>query len=173
MAADLLHMGTIRHAHGVRGEVSLQWHAQFPFAPDLPFFLEQGGGGPRKITIRGARKKRDAILIDIDGVDDRDKAESLRGGRLLLPRACLPALAEDEVYAEDLPGMSVCFPDGSEIGVIDHVDYLSGKAVWSIISETGAEILFPAEPCFIASFDLAHKKVIVDPPAGLLEVYLA
>lgn len=172
MAEDLIHMGTIRRPHGVRGEVALDWHGDRPFSPDMPFILDLGETR-RPIRLIEARTHHGSILIGIDGISDRDHAEELRGGRLMLPRTSLPLPEKDEIYVADLPGFMVCTADGTEIGRLESVDYPAGKAVWSIRTADDQEILFPAEPCFIQSFDSARKIVHINPPPGLLDVYLA
>lgn len=172
MAVDLIHMGTVLRPHGVKGELVLDWHGKMPFSPDMPFILEQTGKS-RPIRLLDARIHHGKILIKIDGVAGRDQAGHLRGCRLMLPRASLPPLEDGEVYAADLPGFTVCLSDGTEVGKLARVDYFSEKAVWSIKTASDREILFPAETCFIQSFDARRKIVNINPPAGLLDVYLA
>ena len=46
-------------------------------------------------------------IVRLDGVDDREAAEALRGAELLVPRDDAPALEEDECWAEDLEGCRV------------------------------------------------------------------
>lgn len=112
-------------------------------------------------------------LISLSGIDDRDKAEALRGARIFMPRSELPPPGEDEAWLEDLIGADILLEDGKRIGVLDHIEYPAGQEIWAIKDEAGREILFPARPEFIASIDAAAGKVRIAPPPGLLDIYLA
>ena len=63
-------------------------------------------------------------------------------------------------------------PDGSRLGVLDHVEYPAGLEVWSIVTDDGKEVLFPAEASFIEGFDLEGECIHIAPPEGLLDIYL-
>ena len=87
-------------------------------------------------------------------------------------RDLLPPVDEDEVYVEDVLGFAVILPDGSRLGVLDHVEYPAGLEVWSIVTDDGKEVLFPAEASFIEGFDLEGECIHIAPPEGLLDIYL-
>lgn len=57
------------------------------------------------------------IIARIDGVNDRNAAELLRGTELFINREDLPATKNGEYYQADLIGMRV-IRDGTEIGVV-------------------------------------------------------
>ena len=173
MPEELLHMGQISHAHGIKGEIAINWDADTPFSTNMPLLIRKPGEPIQSITVTGMRRHQGRLLLSVEGIDNRNAAEDLSGAELLMPRSMLPAPAGDEIYAADLPGMAVFLEDGRKLGCIESVDFISGKMVWNIKSDTGAEILFPAEPCFIASFDLARRRTYISPPAGLLDIYLA
>jgi 16S rRNA processing protein RimM len=44
--------------------------------------------------------------------------------------------------------------------------------VWSIVTDDGKEVLFPAEASFIEGFDLEGERIHIAPPEGLLDIYL-
>jgi len=62
--------------------------------------------------------KQNVIIAKIDGVDDRNTAESLRGTLLYVFRDDLPKLKENEYYQSDLIGFSVV-REGKKIGIVD------------------------------------------------------
>ena len=90
-----------------------------------------------------------------------------------MPRESLPEPEEDEAYVEDLLGCDVLLPDGRRLGRLDHVEYPADQEIWVIAAQDEREILFPAQPCFIVGFDLDAPSVTIDPPEGLLEIYLS
>ena len=73
---------------------------------------------------------------------------------------------------KDVLGFAVILPDGSRLGVLDHVEYPAGLEVWSIVTDDGKEVLFPAEASFIEGFDLEGECIHIAPPEGLLDIYL-
>ena len=88
-------------------------------------------------------------------------------------REDLPEPDDDEVYLEDLLDCDVVLPDGARIGRLDHFEYPAGLEMWVIMTDDDKEVLFPARPEFIAGFDLEIPAVVIDPPEGLLDIYLA
>ena len=62
--------------------------------------------------------KQNVIIAKIDGVDDRNAAESLRGTELFVLRDDLPKLNQGEYYQSDLIGFDVV-RNGKKIGVVD------------------------------------------------------
>ncbi len=167
MADMMIHMGTLARPHGIKGEICINWHADSPLLLDAPFWVQAGSGAPRRVRALACP------LLLLEGVADRTAAEALRGCKLLVPRASLPAPEEDEAYVEDLLGCDVLLPDGRRLGRLDHVEYPADQEIWVIVAPDGREVLFPAQPCFIVGFDLDAPSVTIDPPQGLLEIYLA
>jgi 16S rRNA processing protein RimM len=78
-------VGVITGAHGVRGAVRLK---SFTAEPE-----NVGGYGPledergeRRFALRILGNGKGVLIAAISGIDDRDRAEALRGQRLYLPR---------------------------------------------------------------------------------------
>ena len=62
--------------------------------------------------------KQNIIIAKIDGINDRNTIESLRGTELYISRDELPKLKENEYYQSDLIGFDV-IRDGEKIGIVD------------------------------------------------------
>ena len=62
--------------------------------------------------------KQDVVIAKIDGVDDRNAAETLRGTELFVLRDDLPKLKDNEYYQSDLIGFDV-IRDGTKVGVVE------------------------------------------------------
>jgi 16S rRNA processing protein RimM len=77
------------------------------------------------------------------------------------------------MYLHQLPGLEVVLHEnGRSIGHIDHVEFAGGQEIWAIRTAGDREILFPAVASFVSSVDLEKGRVIIDPPPGLLEIYV-
>jgi 16S rRNA processing protein RimM len=60
----------------------------------------------QRLTIRSIKPHKNMLLARIEGVEDRNAAEALRGVELMIDRDRLPAADEDEIYHADLIGLS-------------------------------------------------------------------
>ncbi|TIH14944.1 ribosome maturation factor RimM [Marinifilum sp. JC120] len=172
---EMLVVAEVVKPHGLRGEVCIESHADSPFLFDeVPcLYLAKKGQKPRRFVVRSSRKHKGRVLITFKGVEGRDEAESLRGMEILVREADLPETGEDEVYMYELEGMNVELEDGTVVGTISDFILAPGQETWVISSSEGKEILFPAVEKFVLSVDLEAEKVVVDPPEGLLDIYLA
>lgn len=151
----------------------MAWYADASPSDFSRFWLCQRDRIPRAVDLVVSRTHKRRFLVSLEGVTTRDEAEALRGAGLCVPRADLPEPPEGEVYLADLLGVDVVLPDGSRLGHLDHVEMPAGQEIWSIRTDVDREILFPAQAAFICSFDLKGRRVCIDPPPGLLDVYLA
>jgi len=140
----------------------------------MRLYLQAGTETPRPVRIAAVRRHKKCALALIEGVCDRAEAEKLRGAKLLLPEDELPATAEDAPYLYQLPGLEVVLREnGSSIGHIDHVECPGGQEIWAIYTAEGREVLFPVVDDFVVCVDLEEGRAVIDPPPGLLEIYLA
>ncbi|ACS78267.1 ribosome maturation factor RimM [Maridesulfovibrio salexigens] len=171
---EMLVVAEVVKPHGLRGEVCIESHADSPFLFDeVPcLYLAKKGQKPRRFVVRSSRKHKGRVLLTFKGVEDRDQAENLRGMEILVREADLPESGDDEVYMYELEGMSVELEDGTVVGTISNFILAPGQETWVISSAEGKEILFPAVEEFVLSVDLDAEKVVVEPPEGLLDIYL-
>ena len=107
---------------------------------------------------------RGAVLAAIEGVGDRNAAEALKGTRLYVDRAVLPAPDEGEFYREDLVGLAAELADGTKVGeVISVEDYGAGDVIE--ISRPGEKpllLLFTDET--VPTVDVAGGRIVIVPP---------
>jgi len=177
---SLLVVGTIIKPHGIRGELSVASYARSPsfFAPGAMVGLRRPGepGGatvdspPHWIKILASRPHQGRFLLTLEGVGDRDAAEKLRGLEVVVEASSLPELADDEVYLHEITGFETFLPDGTPVGVLAGFLNVPGQDVWVIRSPEGKEILFPAHDGSVAGIDAKARRIVIDPPPGLLEL---
>ncbi len=94
-------LGVVTAAHGIKGEVKVKTFTQSPkgLGDYGPVSTENG----RQLEITGLRPfKPDEVIVRFAGIADRSAAESLKGQRLYVPRAALPATDAGEFYYADL-----------------------------------------------------------------------
>lgn len=188
---DLVYVGEISKAHGIRGEVSLHFVAESSDILRGSIFLSPPSSTSRNTTrnvtldptersslssidVEKIRMHHGAVLLTLKGITDRTEAEKLRRCKVYVPREKLPELSEDEYYIADMLNLAVIAKiDGKErtIGYIASIDSPAGQELWTIITPENKEILFPAVPEFVDDIDLDAEVVKITPPPGLLDLY--
>ncbi|WP_035074892.1 ribosome maturation factor RimM [Maridesulfovibrio zosterae] len=170
----MLLVAEVVKSHGLRGEVCIDSHADSPLLFDeVPcLYLAKKGQKPRRFVVQSSRRHKGRILVTFKGIDGRDQADALRGMEVMVREADLPQVEDDEVYMHELEGMSVELDDSTVIGTISNFILAPGQETWVITASDGKEILFPAVEEFVLSVDLDAEKVVIDPPEGLLDLYL-
>ena len=159
-------------AHGVRGEVRLKSFTEDPLAVRAYGPLEGGDG--RSFTILAARPAAgtspDMLVVRFEGVLRREDAEALNGLELSVPRDRLPAADEDEFYHADLIGLDAAMTDGTRVGTIVAVQNFGAGDLIEIAPSRGPTVFVPFTNAAVPEIDLAAGRVVIDPPAGFLDV---
>lgn len=110
-------LGSISTAHGIRGEVVLRTYTGDPEAIGSYGPLSDKDG-KRTFKFKSVRATPKGVIVRIEGVNDRNAAEALRGVDLYVDRAKLPEPDEKEYYHADLAGLAVRDASGADIGWI-------------------------------------------------------
>ena len=176
----LVAVARVAKAHGIRGELCMDSHADSPllFSAGATLYLAppaQSGKGqsrPRPYVIKSVRDNNGRFILTLEGVADRNAAEALRGAEVLIPESDLPPPDEGEEYLHRLLGARVLLGDETEVGVFTAILDTPGQLTWVITAKNGAEILFPAVPEFLLGLDAEAGRIHIDPPPGLLELYM-
>ncbi|MFO0993206.1 MAG: ribosome maturation factor RimM [Hyphomicrobiales bacterium] len=167
MRRDLVLIGRVTGAHGIRGEVKLQSFTAEPQAIARYGPLRTDNG--TTIEIERLRPQKQGFIATLKGVGDRNRAEALAGTGLFVDRASLPAPGVDESYIHDLVGLTVVTRDGTGFGkVVDVVNYGAGDLL-DIARAGEANILIPFSDAFVPEVDVAEGRLAIDLPDGYLE----
>lgn len=110
-------------------------------------------------------------LLKLTGVDTIEAAELLRNAKLWRPLAELPALEEDQFYFHDVIGYTVVDEALGELGVVETFYEMPQQDLMGMRYQ-GREVLVPVVDELVLSADAETKKLYVNLPAGLLDVYL-
>jgi 16S rRNA processing protein RimM len=129
--------------------------------------VEERGGRRFSLTVVG--QARGAVLAEVDGIGDRDAAAALKGTKLYVQRAALPAPAEGEFYWDDLVGLRAELEDGAVLGEVVAVHDYGGGPSLEVKREAGAPVMVPFTNRVVPVVDLEAGKLVIDPPEGLFE----
>ncbi|MCW2587073.1 MAG: rRNA processing protein RimM [Frankiales bacterium] len=165
-------VGRIGRPQGIKGEVTVEVRTDDPedrFAAGRVLQADPPERGP--LTVVGSRQQGKYLVVLFDGVADRNDAELLRDTVLRVAVAELPPLAdEDEYYDTQLIGLAAELIDGTALGEVVDVLHLPGGDVLVVRRSHGAEALVPFVRAIVPTVDLAGRRVVVDPPEGLLDL---
>ena len=168
-------VGRIIRPHGIRGEVSVEVRTDEPgkrFAAGSVLGTDPAAVGP--LTVESCRWHTSHLLVRFARIFDRGQAESLRGVWLTVdPASVLPPAHEDEFHDHQLVGLAVETAAGEPVGTVAGVLH-HGQDLLVIEPAPGGpqrgEVLVPFVAAIVIEVDLAAGRLVIDPPAGLLEL---
>ena len=110
---EKIKLGQIVTAVGIKGEVKV-----YPYT-DIPERFEEIDSlmiESKTAKINGVRYMKNMVILRLEGVDDRNAAEALRGKNLFIDRKDMWEMPEDTYLVKDLLGMTVMDPEGNRVG---------------------------------------------------------
>ncbi|MBI1365049.1 MAG: 16S rRNA processing protein RimM [Alphaproteobacteria bacterium] len=149
-------LGAIAGAHGVRGEFKVKTFTDS--AEDIAAYGPVKTAGGRSLSLKIVRiLKPDLVIARAAEILSRNDAEPLKGERLYVDRAALPATDEDEFYVEDLIGLCAQTAGGAPLGRVGAVYNFGAGDVIELESVPGAKgtVMLPFTKEAIAAVDLA------------------
>lgn len=163
MRDDLIQVGRVAGAFGVRGELRITSFTADPAAlVDYKVLLREDGSPG--LTVTSGRAAKGSVVVWTDQVQTRDQAEALRGLKLYIPRADLPAPEADEFYVTDLIGLSVETAGGEPLGRVKAVQDFGAGDLLEIQPPQGATWYLPFTLAAVPEVRIAAGKVIVVMP---------
>jgi 16S rRNA processing protein RimM len=163
-------VGLITTAHGLRGEVKVELHTDFPerFASDVVVYL---GEALERAVIGEVRPHQGQLLLQFHGTDDRTKADALRGLWIFIPEDEAVQLDEDTYFVHDIIGLAVQTTKGEPLGTVEEVLFTGANDVYVVRppGEPKREILLPAIEEVIKEVDLENGVLTVELLPGLLD----
>jgi 16S rRNA processing protein RimM len=105
----------------------------------------------------------------LGGVETVDDAEALAGHELRVPVERLAALPPGTYYRHDLIGCRVETTSGAAVGVVSDVEgTLAGSRL--VVDGAAGEVLIPLAAEICPEIDPAGKRIVIDPPPGLVDL---
>lgn len=167
MKQAYLECGKIINTHGFRGDVKLESWCDAPeILADLETVFLREGETYRPISVVKASVFRQFVIAHLEGVENEDAANALRGRVLYAAREDIP-LPEGGSFIVDLLGLPVLHADtGENLGTLINVETRGGTEMYLVKTPQG-EYYVPAVPAFIDRVDV-DTAVYIRPIPGLL-----
>lgn len=192
MEENWLEIGTIVAPQGLEGELRVLSVSDFPER-----FQKRGirgiqgsqGGEIREITLLRGRELpgKNVYVIKLEGVENREQAEALRGYKLWANKLEKPRLKADEYHVSELVNLEVYHHlTGEKIGVVVDI-FWAGNDILAVqleanlppvnkkspSSDSKATVLVPFVKEIVPLVDLKAARIEIAPPPGLLEINLS
>ena len=126
----------------------------------IPFFIE-----------RSSLHKSTLLRVKFEDIDSEEDANKLLKSELYLPLEFLPQLTGNKFYYHEIVGFEAEDLSFGLVGIVKGVNDTTNQAILEI-ERNGSEILIPLIDDFIKSVDRELKKIILEVPEGLIDIYL-
>ena len=171
---NLHHVGYVRSAHGIRGELAvklLAGHADWLNRASNLALLAPNAERPTTLAIKAVRPHKDGLLVVFAEVRDRNEAEALKGAQVYVAEDLLEAAKGEPIFLKEILGFAVIDPGGVGLGEI--VDFATNGAQDLLVlkrASDGRRALVPFVDAFIVGIDFDARVVRMDLPDGLLDL---
>jgi 16S rRNA processing protein RimM len=170
---DCFYLGKIAKKFSFKGEVLIYLDTDEPelyedmesifveFNKNLvPFFIENS-----------SLHKNDFLRVKFEDVDTEADADEIINCEVYLPITMLPKLEGNKFYFHEVIGFEIEDQRLGVFGKIVSINDTSAQPLFEVINGN-VEILVPMIDQFLVKIDRENKKVIMNLPEGLVEMYL-
>lgn len=170
MDSELVAIAKIVRTRGLRGEVVADVLTDFPerFEGLENVTAVLADGKRRELKIEKFWFQKDRVVLKFEGYGQIDTAETLRGAEICVPESEAVNLEDDEFFDWELTGCDVETVSGQTIGTVREVMRTGGTEVL-LIDGPNKELMVPFAESICVEVDIENKRIVVDPPEGLLE----
>jgi 16S rRNA processing protein RimM len=126
----------------------------------VPYFIESS-----------SLHKNDFLRVQFEDVDSEEEADQLLGCAVYLPLSMLPKLEGNQFYFHEVIGFEIEDKRLGIFGIIQSINDTTAQPLFEVLNGE-VEILVPMIDQFLVEIDRKNKKVVMDLPEGLVEMYL-
>jgi 16S rRNA processing protein RimM len=170
---DCFYLGKIAKKFSFKGEVLIYLDTDEPelyenmesvfveFNKNLvPFFIENS-----------SLHKNDFLRVQFEDVDTEEEADSILNCDVYLPLSMLPKLEGNKFYFHEVIGFEIEDKRLGVFGKIVSINDTTAQPLFEVLNGE-VEMLIPMVDHFLVKIDRENKKVLMDLPEGLVEMYL-
>jgi 16S rRNA processing protein RimM len=168
---DLVIVARAVRTRGLKGELVAELLTDFPERFDsLEEIIAVSPGGEQQIVkLENFWFQNDRVILKIESFDDIETAKKLIGFDFAVPEADRVQLEANEYYDWELEGCAVTTVDGEKVGIVSSVMKTGGTEIL-VVNDQEVEKLVPLAASIVKDIDPAAKRILIDPPPGLLEL---
>jgi len=173
MGTSLLAIGEVLRPYGLRGEVRVRPLTDRPeqrFQALKECILWEPESDRREACHVGScRLDGETVLVKVNGIESPEAARQLSGRLLALDQGQALPVPEGRFYPWQMEGARVETRDGRVVGRFAGIESGVAQDLW-VIADGGRERLVPAVPEIVIEVNVAERRIVIDPPEGLLDL---
>ena len=169
---ELIIVARAVRTRGLKGELVADVLTDFPerFEQVSELTGVSPSGERRQLVLESHWFQNDRMVLKFCGYDSIDSAKTLVGYEFGVPEAERVELAKDEFYDWELEGCLVETTLGLALGKVREVMRTGGVELLVVENDQRNEIFIPMVASMVIEIDVAGKRIVVDPPEGLLDL---
>lgn len=153
------------------GELSIEVVTDFPgrFQPGAVLRWRLGAA-QKTLTIASVRPHAARLLLRFEGVADVDAARALQGGDLCVPVGDAFPAPDGFFYGHEIRDWLCEDVRGNRLGRVEGLEQTPAGAMLSVETRAGKVVLVPFAHPIVVRVDRATRRIVLDPPEGLLDL---
>lgn len=170
---DCFYLGKIVKKYSFKGELLVKLDTDDPsiYTKMESVFIEKNKSLIPFFIERSSLHKSTLLRVKFEDIDSEEDADKLLKSELYLPLEFLPQLTGNKFYYHEIVGFEAEDLSFGLVGIVKGVNDTTNQAILEI-DRNGSEILIPLIDDFIKSVDRELKKIILEVPEGLIDIYL-
>ena len=158
-------IGRIVGVFGIKGEMKVMPETDVPaqFETLKEVCLRKASGSAQVFRVRRVRFHKGQALLSVNGINRIEDIEMWRGAKVQIKREEAAPLEPGTYFSIDLIGLSVITVGGRDLGKVDKVLHYPAQDLLRV-----GEALIPAVKPIIVEVDMEAKRILIDPPMGML-----
>lgn len=170
MSERLVPLGEIVATHGIEGWLKLKpYNPQTTLLSSTQKVFVEKDRMRSSYFLQASRVHKGHFLVKLQGVDGIGAAKKWVGSILSVAEEALHPLKPGEYYCYQVVGLDVFDTQGGWVGKVTRVWSKEGGDLY-VVAGPSKEYLIPAVKEVIEKIDLPGGKIIINPPAGLLDL---
>ena len=166
----MIPIGRVIRSQGKKGELKTKIYCKPEedsfFFHEIYFKLNEG---ERRFKVGSFRINKDFFILKLETVDSIAEAESFVGKDILIPEKELETLNKGSYYNFQIMDCAVFTKDGCMVGTVRDIINIKDNDLLEIEKE-GKIILIPFSQSICLEVDPGKRRIVIDPPDGLLEL---
>ena len=167
--SDFVALGKILRSQGRDGRLKLRLNEKGLPGPDCATTYLRRAGDFEAFAVESLTLDRNAYFLKLKGIDTLAEADALVGLDVFVAEADFRRLEQGLFYDFEVIGCRVVTREGAEVGEVAGI-LPAGGPVLLVVKRGDGEIYVPFAETICVKIDPEAKEILIDPPAGLLEL---
>ncbi len=171
-SGELVVLARAVRPRGLKGEIVAELLTDFPerFEDVIKLTLVSPSGQRKVVKLESYWFQKDRVILKLAGYDNVQAATGLTGSEFAVPESDRVKLPQNHYYDWELEGCTVQVLGRDNIGKVSSVMKTGGVEILVVRDESGQERLIPLAGSIVVDIDVVGKKIVIDPPEGLLDL---